>query len=404
VLAIASQAAYSLISFGLPAIATQVRGRLDLGVAGFGAVFAAVSLGSALALIPAGMLVDRIGARWVLVVGGIVNGLGTLVAAAMTSPAAFAAALLVAGIGGAAVPVAGMSSLMRAFAPERRGVIMGWRQMAVPLGGTIGAIALPLLADAGGVRLALAACAAATAATSVAFGLLTGHSPAASTVGSRGGLRDLLRAPGIRPALTVAMIYIVGLSAVLTYYIPAARAAGLTRSEAAIGFTLVNVVAGVSRPLWGRLADRNGGTRRTRTLRDTGIVAAIAAAFVLPALHAGFAPGLVATAVLAFGTFGFNGILYVTVGELAGPARSGVAVGLASTIVFGAGALVTPAAGLAVERLGYGVLWAIAGVGGAAGAAVAWRWLPDSRYSGMTQSLQATSRTDRPGTVQCPVE
>ncbi|HEY8860052.1 MAG TPA: MFS transporter, partial [Gaiellales bacterium] len=176
-LAIASQAAYSLISFGLPAIALEVRERLDLGVAGFGAVFAAVSLGSALALIPAGMLVDRVGARWVLVVGGLVNGLGTLGAALMTSPVGFSIALLVAGIGGSAVPVAGMSSLMRAFAPERRGVIMGWRQMAVPLGGTIGAITLPLLADAGGVRLALVACAAATATTSIAFGLLAGHAP-----------------------------------------------------------------------------------------------------------------------------------------------------------------------------------------------------------------------------------
>ncbi len=403
-LAIASQAAYSLISFGLPAIAIEIRGRLDLGVAGFGAVFAAVSLGSAIALIPAGMLVDRLGARWVLVVGGIIDGLGILTAAVMTSPVAFAAALLVAGIGGAAVPVAGMSSLMRAFAPERRGVVMGWRQMAVPLGGTIGAIALPLLADAGGVRLALVVCAVATATTSIAFGLLTGHAPAAAGGAARGGLRDLLRAPGIRPALSVAMLYIVGLSAVLTYYIPAARAAGLTRSEAAIGFTLVNVVAGVSRPLWGRLADRDGGTRRTRTLRDTGIVGAIAAAFILPALTAGFAPGLVVTTVLAFGVFGFNGILYVTVGELAGPARSGVAIGLASTIVFGAGALVTPVAGLAVENLGYGALWAIAGIGSAAGAAVAWHWLPEGRYRGMTQSLQATSRTACPGTVQCPVE
>lgn len=403
-LAIASQAAYSLISFGLPAIAIEIRGRLDLGVAGFGAVFAAVSLGSAIALIPAGMLVDRLGARWVLVVGGIIDGLGILTAAVMTSPVAFAAALLVAGIGGAAVPVAGMSSLMRAFAPERRGVVMGWRQMAVPLGGTIGAIALPLLADAGGVRLALVVCAVATATTSIAFGLLTGHAPAAGGGAARGGLRDLLRAPGIRPALSVAMLYIVGLSAVLTYYIPAARAAGLTRSEAAVGFTLVNVVAGVSRPLWGRLADRDGGTRRTRTLRDTGIVGAIAAAFILPALTAGFAPGLVVTTVLAFGVFGFNGILYVTVGELAGPARSGVAIGLASTIVFGAGALVTPVAGLAVENLGYGALWAIAGIGSAAGAAVAWHWLPEGRYRGMTQSLQATSRTACPGTVQCPVE
>ena len=375
-LAIASQAAYSLISFGLPAIALEIRDRLDIGVAGFGAVFAAVSLGSALAMIPAGMLVDRVGARWVLVIGGIVNGLGTLAAATLTAPAAFAGALLVAGIGGSAVPVAGMASLMRAFPPERRGVVMGWRQLAVPLGGTIGAVALPLLADAGGVRLALAACAVAVTVTSVGFGLLVGHAPAAGTVASRGGLRDVLRVTGIRPALTVAFVYILGLTAVLTYYIPAVRAAGFTRTQAAVGFTLVNVVAGISRPLWGRRADRGGGTRRMRTLRETGMVGAAAAVIILPALHAGFGPGLAATAVLAFGVFGFNGLIYLIVGELAGSARSGVAVGVASTVVFGGGALVAPAAGLAVENLGYGALWAIAAFSGAAGAAIAWRWLP----------------------------
>jgi MFS family permease len=358
-------------------------------VAGFGAVFAAVSLGSALALIPAGMLVDRLGARWVLVIGGIVNGLGTLAAATLTNPAAFAGALLVAGIGGSAVPVAGMASLMRAFPPERRGVVMGWRQLAVPLGGTIGAVALPLLAGAGGVRLALAACAAAVTVTSVGFGLLVGHAPAVRTAETRSGLRDVLRVPKIRPALAVAFVYILGLTSVITYYIPAVRAAGFSETEAAVGFTLVNVVAGISRPLWGRLADSHGGTRRMRTLRETGMVGAAAAVIILPALHAGVVPGLAATAVLAFGVFGFNGLLYLIVGELAGPARSGVAVGVASTVVFGGGALIAPAAGLAVEHLGYGALWAIAAVSGATGAAIAWRFLPSPAARPATAGLVA---------------
>ena len=39
------------------------------GRAGFGAVFAAVGLGSAVALIPSGMLVDRYGPRPVLLIG-----------------------------------------------------------------------------------------------------------------------------------------------------------------------------------------------------------------------------------------------------------------------------------------------------------------------------------------------
>jgi MFS family permease len=345
-------------------------------VAGFGAVYAAVSLGSAIALIPAGMLVDRLGAREVLVIGGVVNGLGTLAAAGQTNPYAFAAALLLAGIGGSAVPVAGMSALMRAFAPERRGAVMGWRQLAVPLGGTIGAIMLPLLTDSGGVPLAMIGCAVAVTATSVAFGLLVDHPPADGAVAGFGGLTGVFRIPGIRPALTVAFMYIIGLTAVITYYIPAVRAEGLTRSQAAIGFTLVNIVAGISRPVWGRLADRGGGTRRTRTLRETGIVGAAAAIVMVPALHAGFAAALAATAVLAFGVFGFNGLVYLLVGELAGPARSGVAVGVASTVIFGAGAMIAPAAGLAVENLGYGALWAMTAAAGAAGATIAWRWLP----------------------------
>ena len=70
VLAVASQAAFSMITFGLPAIGVEIRERFDLGPAGFGAVFAAVGIGSAAALIPAGALVDRFGGRRVLVVGG----------------------------------------------------------------------------------------------------------------------------------------------------------------------------------------------------------------------------------------------------------------------------------------------------------------------------------------------
>jgi MFS family permease len=90
VLAVASQAAFSMITFGLPAIGAEIRHRFDLGPAGFGAVFAAVGLGSAAALIPAGALVDRFGGRRVLVVGGIVNGIGLLLAAAAGTAETFA--------------------------------------------------------------------------------------------------------------------------------------------------------------------------------------------------------------------------------------------------------------------------------------------------------------------------
>src|SRR5437016_13392809 len=73
ILAVVAQAAVSVVQFGLPAIGLEVRARFDLGPAGFGLVFAAVGLGSAVALIPTGILVDRFGARPVLIGGAGLN-------------------------------------------------------------------------------------------------------------------------------------------------------------------------------------------------------------------------------------------------------------------------------------------------------------------------------------------
>src|SRR5436190_14095867 len=111
------------------------------------------------------MLVDRFGARPVLLIGAAINLCAYLAASVAPNAALFAAAIFLAGIGSSAVPVAGMSSLLREFPPERRGVALGWRQLAVPLGGTVGAATLPLLVHLGGVQLALLASAAMTAVT-----------------------------------------------------------------------------------------------------------------------------------------------------------------------------------------------------------------------------------------------
>ena len=86
------------------------------------------------------------------------------------------------------------------------------------------------------------------------------------------------------------------------------------------------------------------------------------------ALSAGAPPALVAGVVLAFGAFGFNGVLYLLAGELAGSTRAGRAVGIASTVVFGMGALAAPIAGVAIERTGYDAVWVISAIAAAAGA------------------------------------
>ena len=155
ILSVAAQAAVSIVQFGLPAIGLEVRDALDVGPAGFGVVFAAVGLGSAAVLLPdrdagrplrrpAGAAGRRRAERHRLRDRRVVHRRDGVRMRACSSPASARPS----------VPVAGMSALLREFPPEKRGIALGWRQLAVPLGGTIGAAMLPLLAHVGGVRLA----------------------------------------------------------------------------------------------------------------------------------------------------------------------------------------------------------------------------------------------------------
>ena len=372
IIAVIAQSAVSVVQFGLPAIGLEVQDAFGLGPAGFGAVFAAVGLGSAVALIPSGMLVDRFGPRPVLLSGAAINLVAYLVASTAGNVWLFSAAVFVAGIGSAAVPVAGMSSLLREFPPERRGIALGWRQLAVPMGGAIGAAMLPLLAHIGGIQLALTVTAVFTATTAALFARLS--PPGSGEVRSL-RLDGALTEPGMRPLLVVGLFYVYALSAALTYIVPAARDDGIGKAAAGALFVMLNLAAAASRLVWGRVADRDGGTRRVRTLAEVGILAAAAGLAMPVALHAGAVAAAVVTVALGFGCFGFNGVLYVTAGELVGPDRAGRAVGIASTMVFGAGSLAAPLAGLVAEKAGYDVMWLTAAASSAAGAMVVRRSL-----------------------------
>ena len=203
---------------------------------------------------------------------------------------------------------------------------------------------------------------------------------------ARAGSGGVLSIPQMRRLLAVGFLYVWGLGGVLAYYIPAAESGGLSATQAAIGFTVVNITAALSRIVWGRLADKNSGTRRINVLRSTGLVAAAGAVLMPIALATGTVTSLAATVALAFGVFGFNGVLYLTAGEIAGADRAGRAVGLASMVVFGWGSLAAPVAGLAIEATGYNVVWGIAAATGIAGALVA------------SSMLRSTRGTQRPHT------
>lgn len=370
VAATAAQAAVSFVNFGLPSIGPELRAEFDLSLVELGAVLSAGLLGSGLSLIAAGIAVERMGTRATALAGTALGAAGLVAAAVAGSKGALFASLVVFGIGSAVVPVAGVGVLFRAFPPARRGWALGVRQMAVPLGGTIAALAMPGLERIGGVQLALAFAAGLVVATGVAFALVPEGSRT-DTVRVRQPFRSIWRAPGIQRLLVVAAFYIVVLQAVLAYTVSSVRDAGFTASVAAITYFTVNVTAMTSRIVWGRIADRENGARRTRTLVETGIVAAAGALLFAFALHEGTVTVVVAAVVFGFGALGWNALVYVSAGERAAPELAARSVAITATWIFLLSAVCTPALGALAAHAGWDVFWMTTALLAAIGALVA---------------------------------
>jgi MFS family permease len=365
-----AQAAVAFASFGLPAIGPDLAAEFDLGLAALGAVLLAQVLGSGVFLIPAGVLVDRYGSRAALWLGGLLGSAGLAGAAFASSTVVLIALLVVSGIGAAIVPIAGFGALFRAYGPGRRGFALGVRQMSVPLGGTVAAVGLPGLEALGGVRLALLTSAAAVLAFTGFFALVadTGPSPEGRP---RVELFRVLRVPGMQRLLVVAFLYVVVLTAAITYTVPAVRAAGFSPFVAGATFLALNVTAGVARVAWGRMADREGGFRRVRTLAEIGVVTAAGALLFLGALHTSVGLMLPAAIVFAFGALGWNAIVYLNAGEKAPPELAAQAISIAATLVFVVGAVLTPPLGALAAGVGWDAFWLACAVLAACGAAVA---------------------------------
>ncbi len=360
VLAVASQASISIASWGLGALGPELAETFHLSAAGLGAVLAAGFIGNALILIPAGTLVDRNGPRGPLIVGGLTSGACLVLAGFAPSAPLVGGALFLYGLTAAFVAVAGTVSVFHGFAPDRRGMALGFRQMAVSAGGLIAAGLLPGLAAIGGVRLALVTAGVLAALFATLFGLASPRGALHRDDRGRRDVRGLFRVPSIWRLVAISAVHVSALAAVLNFSVPAIRDQGRSAVVGAVLFAVVSVSAMASRLFWGRVADLGAGTRRRASLRDVGIVTVIGAVAYWAVAPANPLLALPVMFVFAFGAMGANGVLYLIAGEMAGPARAGQAVGLISMVLFGVGGAISPALGALADTFGYRALWLVA--------------------------------------------
>jgi len=306
-----------------------------------GALWSATpSLGMAATLFAWGYLLDRIGERIVLTVG-----------LALTAAAAFAAA----SVDSSGRLVTGW------FPPEQRGVAMGIRQTAQPLGIALAALVMPELAKRNfSLALLFPAVLCAVAAAASAVGVLDPPRSTRQAADDR-ELANPYRGPGVLWRIHVASaLLVVPQNVVLTFMLVWLIGVHGWSTASAGGLLAVSQLLGaLARTAAGRWSDRVGS--RMRPIRVIAVATTVVMVLLALTDHLGWSVAV--AAMLAAGAItGDNGLPFIAIPEYAGPFWSGRALGAQHTaerLVFAAA---PPLFGALITAVGYPLTFAVCGL------------------------------------------
>jgi sugar phosphate permease len=334
--------------------------REGLSLAGAGMVAAAPMLGVMLSLVAWGALVDRHGERLVLVGGLAATSVAAALSTLVDGPLGWGVFLFLAGAAAASANAASGRVVVGWFPAERRGLAMGIRQMAQPLGVGLAAVTMAVAAEQHGIRVALAvpAVAAALACVAVTVVVKDPPRPHRSVEAARspyGGDRTLARIHGVSMLLVVPqfLVWTYSLAWLVTDRGWSAAAAGTL-------VAVTQVCGALGRIAVGQLSDTVGS--RMRPLRWVAVLVVVSMALLGLAARQDWGVAVLLLVVASTVTVADNGLAFTAVAERAGPFWSGRALGIQNTGQFLAAAAVPPLAGVLVTWTGYAVTFASASV------------------------------------------
>jgi sugar phosphate permease len=247
------------------------------------------------------------------------------------------------------------------FPVHERGLAMGTRQTAQPLGVALAALALPSLARAYGAREALLF-PAALCLLGALFVLLFAADPsrpasasAAAAVSPYRGSRTLGRVHLASAMLVVPQFAVATFT--LAYLVGARHWDPAVAGRWVFGFAAAGALGRIAAGVWSdRVGSRLGPMRQLAVL-SAGLMLLIGLGALLDAgwIVVGFALGAVVTVA-------DNGLAYTAVAELAGTSWSGRALGVQNTGQNIAAVLTAPALAAAIGDSRYALGFAVAAI------------------------------------------
>jgi sugar phosphate permease len=352
---VAAQAGASVAINGPAFLIPQLQDSRGLSLAEAGTVAAAPIAGVMVTLFVWGLVVDRVGERTVLLAGlGGTALLGAL-ATRVHGTVPLMVVLFVVGMFAACTGSASGRIVVGWFPPQRRGLAMGIRQMAQPLGVAIAAASIAVVADRASIAAALWIPVVAAALAFVAVLILVIDPPrpeatAALTANPYRGDHFLARIHGVSVLLVVPQFVVWTYS--LTWLVQERHWSAASAGALVAG---THVLGAIGRIAVGQLSDVVGS--RVRPLRWVAVAAALTMGLL--ALTEPLGVAVVLMVVASTITVADNGLAFTSVAERAGSYWSGRALGIQNTAQYLTAAAVAPLAGLAIAGWGYAATYAL---------------------------------------------
>jgi sugar phosphate permease len=334
--------------------------RNGLSLTNAAVVAAAPTIGVMLTLIAWGYAVDRYGERFVLALGLAGATAASALATAVHGTVPLAVALFVAGGFASSTASASGRVVVGWFPAHRRGLAMGIRQMAQPLGVGIAAISIAVLADQHGISTALLVPCIATgiALVAVLAVVLDPPRPPRTPTASP----NPYRTDFLWRVHAVSVLLVIPQFAVWTFgLVWLVDVRGWSAAAAGALIAASQVPGAIGRILAGYLSDRVGS--RMRPLRWVAIVAGLTMLLLGLTADTGWwvAVGLLVVATTV--TVADNGLAFTAVAERAGPFWSGRALGVQNTAQFLTAAAAAPLVGVAITHWGYSAAFSLTALG-----------------------------------------
>jgi MFS family permease len=279
-----------VVTFLLRPAATYRAIELEVPGAWLGALAASFAVVPLLLAVPSGQATDRFGERRVMLAGSVLLTLsGLLLATAGGTAAGLVLGTVVLGTGHLFSVVGQQAAVANSAAPGRFDSAFGYYTFAASLGQAIGPGLIILVGGRGSIPdtglIFLVATAIGGTLVACTWALRMPARAVAEGAGTSGGMRTLLRLPGLVRALLISCVVLAAVDITLVYLPALGADRGLAAGFIGLLLTLRAVASMISRFFLGRLVALLG--RRRLMITTVALSALSMAALGLPLTDAG---------------------------------------------------------------------------------------------------------------------